>query len=32
MVYLWQVASANLTGREPNMGENEKLDLKSVRA
>lgn len=25
MVYLWQVAAANLTGREPNMGENEKL-------
>jgi general stress protein 26 len=28
MVYLFQVASANLTGREPNMGENEKLSLK----
>jgi len=27
MRYLWQVATANLTGREPDMGENEKLDL-----
>lgn len=30
MNYLYQVASANLTGREPNMGENEKLDLKGA--
>jgi general stress protein 26 len=32
MVYLWQVASANLTGREPDMGDNEKLNLKTIRA
>lgn len=33
MRYLWQVASANVTGKEPDMGENEKLDLKaSARA
>jgi hypothetical protein len=28
MLYLWQVATANLTGKEPDMGENVKLDLK----
>ena len=27
MRYLWEVAAANLTGREPNLGENAKLDL-----
>jgi general stress protein 26 len=27
MRYLWQVASANLTGRQPDMGENAKVDL-----
>ena len=25
--YLWEVAAANLTGREPNLGESAKLDL-----
>lgn len=29
MRYLWEVARANLTGREPDMGENEKLALRS---
>lgn len=28
MRYLWEVASANLTGKEPDMGENVKLDVK----
>jgi general stress protein 26 len=28
MRYLWQVATANLTGREPDMGENAKVELK----
>jgi len=27
MRYLWEVAAANLTGREPDMGENAKVDL-----
>jgi general stress protein 26 len=27
MRYLWEIASANLTGREPNMGENAKVEL-----
>jgi general stress protein 26 len=28
MRYLWEVARANITGREPDMGENEKLSLR----
>ena len=32
MRYLWQVATANLTGREPDMGENAKVELKPQAA
>lgn len=32
MRYLWQVASANLTGREPDMGENQKVSFKAGAA
>ena len=32
MVYLYQVAKANLTGREPDMGKVEKIDLKTGAA
>ena len=32
MRYLWEVATANLTGREPDMGDTAKLDLKSHAA
>ena len=28
MRYLWEVATANLTGREPDMGKSARIDLK----
>jgi general stress protein 26 len=28
MRYLWEIAAANLTGREPDMGDSQKLDLR----
>ena len=31
MRYLWEIASANLTGREPELGENTKVELHGVR-
>ena len=31
MRYLWEVAAANLTGREPDMGENAKVELHAGR-
>jgi hypothetical protein len=32
MRYFWEVATANLTGREPQVGENKRLDLERPHA